>query len=88
MSRLEIIHLRTAGRASADLAVQVREAIGPEIDGPGVVAIYRRCGLDTDVAIHIKDRGETGGPSLLGLHLAEALGAFGLVEHSVWEELK
>jgi len=89
MSRLEIIHLRTAGRSFASLARQIREAIGSEVDGTGVVTIYRRSGLDTDVAVHINcpGRGETASPSALGLHLASALSAYGLVEHTVWEEL-
>ena len=89
MNRLEIIHLRTAGKSFPSLARQIREAIGSEVDSPGVVAIYRRSGLDTDVAVHIKyhGRGETAGPSALGLHLASALSAYGLVEHTVWEEL-
>ena len=89
MNRLEIIHLRTAGKSSHFLARQIREAIGPEVDGTGVVTIYRRSGLDTDVAIHIACHGNGGraGPSALGLHLASALSAYGLVEHTLWEEL-
>ena len=89
MSRLEIIHLRTAGRSFASLARQVHEAIGSEVDGAGAVAVYRRSGLDTDVAVHIRFHGgrETASPSDLGLHLASALSAYGLVEHAVWEEL-
>jgi hypothetical protein len=89
MNRLEIIHLRTAGRSFASLARQIREAVGSEVDGAGVVTIYRRSGLDTDVAVHINDhrRSDTTSPSALGLHLASALSAHGLVEHTVWEEL-
>jgi len=89
MSRLEIIHLRTAGKSSEFLARQIREAIGSEADGTGVVTIYRRNGLDTDVAIHIASHGsgEEAGPGALGLHLASALSAYGLVEHTLWEEL-
>jgi hypothetical protein len=89
MSRLEIIHLRTAGKSSETLARQIREAIGSEVDGYGAVTIYRRNGLDTDVAVHITSHGreEKFGPSVLGLHLASALSAYGLVEHTVWEEI-
>jgi hypothetical protein len=90
MSRLEIIHLRTAGKSSEALARQIREAIGSEVDGTGVVTIYCRNGLDTDVAIHIARHGSgknEAGPSALGLHLASALAAYGLVEHTLWEEL-
>ena len=89
MSRLEIIHLRTAGKASATLARQIREAIGSEGDGTRFVTIYRRSGLDTDVAVHIACHGTGGktGLSALGLHLASALSTYGLVEHTLWEEL-
>jgi hypothetical protein len=89
MSRLEIIHLRTAGSSFASLAQQICEAIGSEVDGTGVVTIYRRSGLDTDVAVHIywHGNGERDDPSAVGLHLASALSAYGLVEHTLWEEL-
>jgi len=89
MKRLEIIHLRTAGASFASLARQIRDAIGSGFDGAGAIAIYRRSGLDSDVAIHISGDGGggTAGPSALGLHLASALTTFGLVEHTVWEEL-
>jgi hypothetical protein len=54
-----------------------------------VVTRYRRSGLETDVAIHITshDHDAAAGPSTLGLHVASALGAYGLVEHTLWEEL-
>jgi len=89
MSRLEIIHLRTAGKSSEFLARQFREAIGAEGDGTGAVSIYRRNGLDTDVAVHINSHGsgENAGRSVFGLHLASALSAYGLVEHTLWGEL-
>lgn len=89
MSRLEIIHLRTAGGSFASLACRIREAIGSGVGTAGAVTVYRRNGLDTDVAVHINSRGsgDTSGPSALGLHLASALSAFGLVEHTLWEEL-
>jgi hypothetical protein len=89
MNRLEIIHLRTAGPSFATLAQLVREAIGPGVDDNVVVTRYRRNGLETDVAIHIAHResGEGADPSDLGLHVASALSAYGLVEHTLWEEL-
>ena len=89
MNRLEIIHLRTAGRSSDVLARQIREAIGADGDDHRVVTVYRRSGLATDVAVHISWHGndEPAGHSDLGLHLASALAAHGLVEHTIWEEL-
>ena len=68
MTRLEIIHLRTAEGFIASLTRQIREAIGPEGAGAGVVPIFRRNGHDTDVAIHINshESGEDAGPSAHG----------------------
>ena len=88
MKILEIIHLRTAGRSLDSLIAQIRGSIGPDVDDGGVVTVYRRSGLDTDVAIHVNREGRAGphGPSALGLRLASALSTFGLVEHTVWEE--
>ena len=88
MKRLEVIHLRTPGGVGAELARQVAESLAVPGGCCDVVRFYRRVGLDSDVAIHIHivedDSGP--GPSTLGLHLASALRAYGLVEHSVWEE--
>ena len=90
MSQLEIIHLRTAGSSFETLVEQIREAIVSKVEGAGVVTIYRCNGLDTDVAVHINHHrsGEKRAcPSALGLHLASALSAYGLVEHTLWEDL-
>ena len=83
MSTLEIIHLRSSGEALEALADRIRESIWAEGRGTRVATLYRRHGLDTDVAVHI--RGE--GPSTLAAHLAIALREFGLVEHTVWDEI-
>ena len=83
MKTLEIIHLRSSGEPLKKLADLIRESIWAEGKGTEVATLYRRHGLDTDVAIHI--RGE--GPSPLAAHLALALREYGLVEHTVWEEI-
>lgn len=83
MNTLEIIHLRSSGEPLEALADRIRESIWAEGRGSRVATLYRRHGLDTDVAIHI--RGD--GPSTLAAHLALALREYGLVEHTVWEEI-
>lgn len=90
MRRLEIIHLRSSGALLDSLIDGMIETIGAEGDRSNVVTLYRRNGLESDVAIHIQGLDRTGEevPSTLGLRLASELKAFGLVEHSVWEELK
>jgi hypothetical protein len=88
MSRLEIIHLRSSGEPFQTLVDRISESIRAEGDRTEVVTIYRRDGLETDVAIHINHlQASTKGPSTLGLHLASELRKLGLVEHSLWKEL-
>lgn len=88
MKRLEIIHLRSSGKPLESLARSIRQSIGEGRSGGEVVTLYRRHGLDTDLAVHILDSGQpaTRGPSRLALRLASALRAYGLVEHTLWEE--
>jgi hypothetical protein len=89
MKRLEIIHLRSSGEPLDTLGRRISDSIKAEDMGAGVVTLYRRDGLETDVAIHIHHRSSSPGegPSSLGLRLASALKALGLVEHTMWEEL-
>jgi hypothetical protein len=84
MNTLEIIHLRSSGEPLEALADRIRESIWAEGHGSRVATLYRHHGLDTDVAVHI--RGD--GPTTLAAHLALALKEYGLVEHTVWEEIE
>ena len=89
MRRLEIIHLRSSGKAIETLGERITESIRARKLDAGIVSMYRRNGLVTDVAIHIRHdhaAGETA-PCALALRLANALRDFGLVEHTVWEEM-
>ncbi len=89
MKMVEIVHLRSSGEPLESLGDLIRESIWAEGSGTEVVTVYRRQGLDTDVAVHIyhRDSGVGDGPSSLAFNLASSLRAFGLVEHSVWEEM-
>ena len=89
MRRLEIIHLRAWG----ELPVEIREGLEESIrasEAEGSITLYRRQGLDTDLTVHVSrsDVAVKKGPSDLALRLASELRAYGLVEHTVWEELK
>lgn len=90
MKRLEIIHLRSSGEALDSLRDRIRDSIGTEGEEREVVTLYRCQGLETDLAVHLLDAGATRnrGPSDLALRLASALRAYGLVEHTLWEELR
>ncbi len=89
MSQLEIIHLRSSGEPLESLGRRIRESLGAGGED-AEVTLYCRDGLETDVAVHIRRRAAPGsdGPSGLGLQLASALRALGLVEHTLWQELR
>ena len=90
MKTLEIIHLRSSGEPLESLSRRIRDSITAESKSIEAVTLCRRQGLETDLAVHILHSGEPGrqGPSGLALRLASALRAYGLVEHTLWEELK
>lgn len=88
MSTLEIIHLRSSSEPIECLAERIRESLWDEGRNEGIFTIYRRDGLATDLAVHIRHSGGDGEvPSRLGLRLVAALAAYGMVKHSVWEEI-
>lgn len=89
MRQLEIIHLRSSGEPTEILSNQIAESIRAAETDTEVVTLYRRKGLETDVAIHIHHLKEPGaeGQSSLGVRLASALKAYGLVEHTLWTQL-
>ena len=87
MKQLEIIHLRSTGEPLEALSCQIRGSLAADGGCVPKVTIYRRRGLDTDLAVHI--RGAVLSPtdlSGLALQIASELKAWGLVEHSSWEE--
>jgi hypothetical protein len=89
MSTLEIIHLRSSIEPVEALIDSIRESIWETGHTGKVVTMYRRHGVATDVAIHIRRSGSfaDNSSSSLAVRLANALKDFGLVEHSVWEEI-
>ncbi len=88
MSSLEIIHLRSSTESVENLAELIRESMWDDGRQKGVFTMYRRIGLATDLAIHIRHQGGAAEvPSRFGLQLVSSLAEFGLVEHSVWEEM-
>ena len=86
MKSLEIIRLRTTMYPIDSLSAQINESIRTAEGEPVAIEIYRRTGLETDLAIHICRNGnpEKNGTSDLGLRLASELEGYGLVEHTVW----
>ena len=82
--------MRSPGEPVESLADRIKKAIRQGDDGATSLALYRCRGLVTDLAVHIlrSDVGDEQGPSNLALRLAAELRANGLVEHTVWEEIK
>jgi hypothetical protein len=89
MNTLEIIHLRSSGESHEPLGTRIRESIRSHRRNGDAVTLYLQDCLQTDVAVHIQhlDAVPPIRPSELGLRLASELRAFGLVEHTVWEEI-
>ena len=90
MKRLEIIHLRSSGEPVESLTERISESIRDGGDEASTLTLYRRHGLETDLAVHVlsPDDAVKTRPSDLALRLASELRAYGLVEHTVWEELR
>ena len=88
MIRLEIIHLRSSGEPVESLTKLISASIREGGEEPLTLKLYRRHGLETDLAVHIlsPDAAIKMGPSDLALRLASELRTYGLVEHTVWEE--
>lgn len=89
MQQLEIIHLRSSGEPPEALAERIRSSLRSAGDRE-VMTLYRRHGVETDLAIHLRRSAKAGvtRPSQLALQLAAELRQYGLVEHSLWQELR
>lgn len=89
MSSLEIIHLRSFGSSLETSADRIRQLIPIGASTEDIVTVYRRQGIATDVAIHIRhaEPTATSVPSTFAIHLASALRDLGYVEHSLWNEI-
>jgi hypothetical protein len=86
---LEIIHLRSFGEPWESLIDLIRESVGSGEERTRTVRVYRQSGLSADLAVHIRHGRMTDpeGRSEMGLRLAASLRSYGLVKHTVWEEL-
>lgn len=91
MKCLEIIELRASGNRRDLLASQLQSIISllEKKSSRQKIKIYTRVLVESDYSIMLyHDTVKTGTEgSRLGLHLASALKAFGLVSHSIWNEL-
>jgi len=88
VNTLEIVHLRSSGESLETLNDLIKESIWADGHGTEAVTVYRRSGLGTDIAVHIRHHHQEGGnsPNALACQLTAALRDYGIVEHTVWEE--
>ena len=89
MRRIEIIHLRLSGESVESLGRRIKASIRTAGKDTDILTMYRRDGLETDIAVHLHMvmPSEEQGLSNFGCHIAAALRDLGLVEHTVWEEI-
>jgi hypothetical protein len=88
MKWLEIIKLRSAGKDSGLLEELLLSVGKSSHSGLRKMKTYHHVALELDLSVHLhweSVRPEQNG-SPLGLHLAQALKEFGLIDHSVWIE--
>ena len=88
MKWLEVIKLRSAGKDSGLLKELLLSIERFSQDRLVETKTYHHAALESDLSVHLyweSGRVEQNG-SAFGLHLAQALKEFGLVDHSVWIE--
>jgi hypothetical protein len=90
MKWIEIITLRSTSDDLEALDIKSLVVIKGDIRSGKLeqMKIYRRCGMDTDLSVHLRWNTEwveaTG--SKIALHLMQLLKENGLVNHSIWRE--
>jgi hypothetical protein len=88
MNWMEIIRLRSAEKAPESLKGLLSGLTRKGQPGLVEARLYRHASWETDWTLHLhwdSEKPEENGTAL-GLHLAQALKEFGLVDHSIWIE--
>ncbi|THB76447.1 MAG: hypothetical protein D6B25_09725 [Desulfobulbaceae bacterium] len=88
MKWLEVIHLRSTEQ-DPTLVDNILQQLIEEVHrkkGKGVVQLYKRASVASDVALQIRhDSEQVSLPgSKLGLNLANALKPYGMLNHTIW----
>ena len=84
---LEAITVRTA--TLEDLEQQIPSLLQQlSVDSPDVeVNAYTRYPTNRDLSFHLLRSDETSNPTSEGVRLADALRAYGSVDHSIWQSI-
>jgi len=92
MKWLEIIELRSVGDKRAVMELQLKSLIDEvkQETRQQAIKVYSHITVETDFSIHLyndsKSTDISGSP--LGQRLVSALKEFGLVNHSIWVEMR
>ena len=92
MKWAELITVRSTDRSVETLTPALQELMSDVVRkyGPKCIQIYHRKRIETDFCIILSHDGGSvlNYGSQLGVRITSALRAFGLVNHSVWSEMK
>ena len=88
MKWLEIIKLRSAGKAPESLKGLLPDLSHNRQDGLTEIRLYRHAEWETDwsLQLHWESQRPPANGSPLGIRLSQELGEVGLVDHSTWIE--
>ncbi len=88
MKRLEIVHIRLYGPLPASLIRDIQASVADEGDQVQL-RIYRRTGVSADLSLHLHMDAQPDGTEVteLGLRLTDALGEYGIVMCTQWNEV-
>jgi len=87
---VEIISLRTAGGTESVVTPDFLFSLVVRAEAEGLLAvrIFSRVNLHTDFSLHLEWQFKKlpSGASPLGLHLAQILKDYGLINHTLWKK--
>jgi hypothetical protein len=88
MKWIEIIKLRSAGKAPEPMKAFLSTNVKNGQPGLTEIRLYRHAAWGTDLALHLYWESETPQKdgSSLGIRLSQTLADFGLVDQSAWIE--
>ena len=91
MKWIEVVQLRAPEKNQSVLESRLKELVKGinRENGHGRIMVFRRTLIPMDYSIHLvhHDKAIENAGSPLGLQLAAALKEFGLVNHSIWNDV-
>lgn len=88
MKWLEIIELRTANRLTKQLKRSLHDLVYKVAKERGLpkISVFSSFAIDGDFSIHLIHYRHPPTPSgsVLGIHIADALKSYGMVNHQIW----